>query len=121
MGRIVLIVNEDYPKDSLENWLKTEGYKPSMYEILDETLPDLLAQKIHRVGSVFGKPNWYVDNDPRVCSATMALGIPSLLVAVPFVLRPEWDVQKPIRQWDTLVSEMEKQALKAAEKTWREE
>lgn len=121
MGRIILIVNEGYEREHLEHWLKTEGYKPGMYEILDEADPELLSQKIHRVAAVFGKPSWYIDNNPAVCAKTLALGIPTLLVACPYIVRPEWTSPKEIRQWDTLVSELEAQALKAAEKTWRDE
>jgi len=120
MGRMLLVVNEDYPRDQLEAWLKTEGFKPSMYEFLDEELPDVKAQKIHRLGAVFGRPSWYVDNNSRVCSETLALGIPTLLVACPYVVRPEWSSQKEMRQWGELVKEMDTQALKAAEKTWRD-
>lgn len=121
MGRIILIVNEDYPRDKLEHWLKGEGFKPSMYEMLDESDPSLLSQKIHRIAAVFGKPHWYVDTDPEVCSKMIALGIPSLVVACPYTIRPEWNSPKEIRKWDTLVSELEEQVMRAAEKTWRDE
>jgi hypothetical protein len=118
MGRVVLVVNEEYDKEPFEQWLKKEGYKPSMYEFIDEIAPDLKAQKIHRIGSVFGRINWYVDNNARVCSETLALGIPTMVVAAPYIVRPEWDTQRELRQWDTLVTEMDNQALKAAEKSW---
>lgn len=121
MGRICLIVDEDYPADLLENWLKQEGFKPSVYQVIDEVLPDIKAEKVHRVGAIFGRPVWYVDNDPKVCAKTIALGIPTLMVGCPYVLRPEWVLQKDMRKWDDLVEEMNNQALKAAERTWRDE
>lgn len=121
MGRICLIVNEDYPRDLLEAWLKSEKFKPSMYEVIDETIPELKAEKIHRVGAVFGRPSWYVDNDPKVCAKTVALGIPTLMVGCPYVLRPEWVQQRDMREWGDLVDEMNRQALKAAERTWKDD
>lgn len=120
MGRIIVASDEAYDLPALADWLKVEGYKPSMFEVIDEPLPDLKAQRIHRLGSLFGRIQWYVDTDPRVCAHTIALGIPSLVVACPYVVRPEWVQEKDIRKWDNLVEEMESQALKAAEKTWRD-
>jgi len=121
MGRICLIVDEDYQQDLLETWLKSEKFKPSVYQIIDEKRPDLKAEKIHRVGAIFGRPSWYVDNDPHVCAHTLALGIPTLLVACPYVLRPEWVQQKDMRKWDDLVEEMNSQALRAAERSWKDD
>ncbi len=120
VGRICLVVNEDYSKMIIEDWLKKEGIKPSFYEMLDEPDPVLRAEKVHRIGAVFGKPEWYVDNDPRTCAETLKLGIPTLLIASPYLVRPEWSNMKVIREWGSLVEEMDNQALKAAEKTWRE-
>lgn len=120
VGRICLVVNEDYSKLIIEDWLKKEGIKPSFYEMLDEPDPVLRAEKVHRIGAVFGKPEWYVDNNPKTCAETLKLGIPTILVASPYVVRPEWANMKVMREWDTLVEELDNQALKAAEKTWRE-
>lgn len=120
MGRIMVISDEDYDRQLLTDWLKVEGYKPSLVDVLAEPEPDLRAQKIQRLGAVFGRVQWYVDTNPTVCAHAMALGIPCLVVASPYVIRPEWSAEKEIRQWDTLVEEMESQALKAAEKTWRD-
>ena len=120
IGRICLVVNEDYDKVVFEDWLKKEHIKPSFYEMLDEPSPNLRAEKVHRIGAVFGKPEWYVDNDPITCSETLKLGIPTILAASPYIVRPEWGGTRVIKEWDTLVQELDKQALKAAEKTWRE-
>lgn len=119
IGRICLIVNDDYERSAVEHWCKLEGYKPSFYEILDEQNPNVKAEKIHKVASIFGRPEWYIDNDPLVCAETLKLGIPTLLVACPYILRPEWDGGRVIKEWDTLVEAMEEQTLKSAEKTWR--
>lgn len=120
MGRILVVSDEDYDRSHFSDWLKMAGYKASSFECLYEPLPDLKAQRIHLLGAAFGKIEWYVDSDPKVCAETTALGIPTMLISVPFIIRPEWDKEREIRQWDTLVEEMETQALKAAERTWRE-
>lgn len=120
VGRICLIVNEDYSKLIIEDWLKKEGIKPSFYEMLDEPDPFLRAEKIHRIGAVFGKPEWYVDNDPRTCAETLKLGIPTLLIASPYLALQSWSNMKVIKEWNVLVEELDVQALKAAEKSWRE-
>jgi len=113
-------VNEDYSKLIIEDWLKKEGIKPSFYEMLDEPDPFLRAEKIHRIGAVFGKPEWYVYNNPRTCAETLKLGIPTLLIASPYLALQSWSNMKVIKEWNVLVEELDVQALKAAEKTWRE-
>ena len=120
-GRICLVVNEEYDKDLLEEWLKREGFKPSFYEFVYETQPVLRAERVHRVAAVFGKARWYVDNDPEVCAETLKLGLPTLLVASPYIIRPEWDGNKTMKSWDTLVEEVNRQALKQAMRTWKDE
>lgn len=120
-GRICLAVNEDYPREQLEEWLKKEGFKPSFYETILETQPVLVAERVHRISAVFGKAKWYVDNDPQVCAETLKLGIPTMLVASPYIIRPEWNVDKTVKPWDTLVEEVNRQHLLRANKTWRDE
>lgn len=120
-GRICLVVNEDYDKELLEEWLKREGFKPSFYEFIGEDKPTLQAERIHRVSAVFGKAKWYVDNDPEVCAQTLKLGIPTLLVATPYIIRPEWSGDKALKPWDTLVEEVNRQHLIRATKAWRDE
>lgn len=120
-GRMCLVVNERYENHLLEAWLKAEGYKPSFYEFIDDTQPSLKAERIHRLTSVFGKAQWYVDTDPLVCAETMKLGIPTLMVACPYVVRPEWGGEKNLKPWDTLVEEVNRQHLIRATRTWRDE
>jgi len=118
MGRICLIVNQEYPRDLFEAWLKKEAFKASAYEFLDFEDPILRGERIHTIGGIWGRPRWYVDNDPRVCAETMKRGIPTMLIGVPYVVRPEWGGQKVIKSWDVLVDEIDEQAIKAATKTW---
>ena len=118
MGRIILVCNEDYDRGQFTDWLKREQFKASMLDFIDTTDPVLRAEKVHRVGSAAGRIDWYIDNDPRTCAETLKLGIPTIVVAAPYIVRPEWDTGRKIKEWGSLVDELDNQALKAAEKTW---
>lgn len=119
-GRICVVSTTEYDRPQFEEWLKREQFKASVYEFIDQVDPALKAEKVHIIGSSFGRINWYVDNDPRVCAETLKLGVPTLLVACPYIVRPEWDMGRKVKEWGSLVDEMDSQALKAAEKTWRD-
>ena len=118
MGRIILVCNEDYDRTQFTEWLKREQFKASMLDFIDETDPVLRAEKVHRVGSAAGRIDWYIDNDPRTCAETLKLGIPTLVVACPYIVRPEWDGGRKFKEWGSLVEELDTQALKAAVRTW---
>lgn len=120
MGRICVVSSTEYDRPVFEDWLKRERFKASSYEFIDEVDAVLTAEKVHRIGSSFGRIDWYVDNNPRVCAETLKLGISTLLTASPYVIRPEWNGGRFIKEWGALVNEMDNQALKAAEKTWRD-
>ncbi len=119
-GRICVVSTTEYPKIQFEEWLKREQFKASVYEFLDVPDAVLKAERVHIIGSSFGRITWYVDNDPLACAETLKLGIPTLLVASPYIVRPEWGGTKTTKEWGTLVTEMDEQALKASEKSWRE-
>lgn len=119
VGRIALVVNEaPNNRDILETWLKKEGYKPAVYEVMDTHDPVLKAEKVQLLTTSFGKASWYVDNDAATCARTMRLGIPTLMVCTPWVVRPEWHEEKVPRDWDDIVAETTRQAVIRAEKTW---
>lgn len=120
MGRIILVCNEDYDRAQFAEWLKREQFKASMLDFIEVTDPVLRAEKVHRVGSAAGRIDWYIDNDPRTCAETLKLGIPTIMVASPYIVRPEWDGGRKVKDWGALVDELDTQALKAAERTWRE-
>lgn len=120
MGRIIVVCDEVYDRSQFMEWLKREQFKASMLDFLDVVDPALKAEKVHRIGSAAGRINWYIDNDPRTCAETLKLGIPTLVVASPYIIRPEWDSGRKVKEWGSLVDEMDYQALKAAEKTWRD-
>jgi len=121
MGRIILVCNDVYDRSQFMDWLKREQFKASMLDFIDQTDPVLIAESVHRIGSAAGRINWYVDNNPSTCRETLKLGIPTLVVASPYILRPEWGTDYKVKEWGNLVTEMETQALKSAEKTWRDE
>ena len=120
MGRIILVCNEDYDRGQFTDWLKREQFKASMLDFIDVTDPVLRAEKVHRIGSAAGRIDWYIDNDPRTCAETLKLGIPTIVIAAPYIVRPEWDTGRKIKDWGSLVDELDNQALKAAERTWRD-
>lgn len=118
MGRLCVVSTVEYDRMQFEEWLKREKFKASSYEFIDQVDPVLIAERTHIIGSAFGRINWYVDNNPRVCAETLKLGIPTLVVASPYIVRPEWSDVKRVKEWGSLVEEMDSQALKAAEKSW---
>jgi hypothetical protein len=118
MGRICIIVNQDYERELFEGWLKKEGVKAASYEFILFDDPILKAERIHTVAAVWGKAKWYVDNDPRVCAETLKRGIPTIVAVSPYVVRPEWDGGRMVKSWESLVDEIDTQALKAANRTW---
>ena len=118
MGRLGLVVDECKDRFILEHWLKTNNVKAAVYEILDTTKPTLKAEKVHHIGMAIGRSGWYIDVDPHTIAETLRLGIPSLLVANPYILRPEWAGEPTVRPWDDLVTEIDNQKLMQAEKEW---
>jgi hypothetical protein len=121
LGRIALIVDEDEDRDVLEHWLKIYNIRAAMYEIIDSTDPVIKAERVHRMLGAMGRPNdWYVDVDPATIAQTLSRGIPSLLFAVPYVVRPEWNGETRARSWGSLVEEIDKQQIKRAERNWDE-
>lgn len=120
MGRIFLIVDQCDKPEHLETWLVREGFKAFQYEILDSNDPVIKAERVHQLSASLGRTNWYVDNDPRTVSRTLERGISSLLVAVPYTIRPEWVAPKQVKPWGEMVEEMDRQAEMRNRKTWNE-
>lgn len=120
LGRIALVVDQDVDMYVFEHWLKVNNVKASVYEVLDVVAPDLKAEKVQRLAATLGKVDWYVERDPVAAAHTLRLGIPTLVVANPYVVRPEWTDASGGRTWDTLVKEIDRQAIMKAEKQWGE-
>ncbi len=119
-GRICVVSTTEYDRTQLEEWLKREKFKASSYDFIDFIDPALRAERVHIIGSAFGRINWYVDNDAATCAETLKLGIPTMVIASPYIIRPEWDGGRKLKGWDSLVDEINSQALKAAERDWRD-
>jgi hypothetical protein len=124
IGRLGLVIDGYENTEHLEYWLKSEDIRAATYEQLDlppEGDPVLKADKIQLYMSIWGRADWYVDNDPKVAVELLRLGIPTLMAVTPYVVRPEWSPTTPVkpRDWDTLVEEITKQKIDSTEKTWK--
>lgn len=117
-GRLAVVVDEDVNISIFEHWLKVNGVKAALYEVLDTTNPQTKAEKVHKLAMLHGRSDWYIDNDPDTCAITLRLGIPTLFVANPYTVRPEWSGIKRARPWTELVDEVNHQAEMRAERTW---
>lgn len=99
-------------------WLKREGFKASTVDIIEETGSPAKVDRVLSLNAVYGRIDWYVDIDPAAIAGVTHHGIPTILMTVPHTVRSEWVDVKKVKGWDTLVTELESQALSKAEKTW---
>lgn len=123
-GRIVLVADEDTDLNLLKEWLKRESFKPSIIHIADGMHlhgQNARSGAVWWVNSNVGKITWYIDTDPACCADALKMGVATLLVAIPTVIRPEWSGRPDMRPWDVLVGEMNAQAMKRSEKEWNDE
>lgn len=120
LGRMAVVVDESVDLAIFEHWLKLNGIKAAVYDVLDTHDPMIKAEKIHKLSMAMGRSDWYIDNDPVTAAITMKLGIPTLLVCNPYIVRPEWVGTKAQKPWDALVQEIDEQAEMKANKTWGE-
>lgn len=121
MGRIYMIVDKSYDLELTKGWLKRENYKVSaLYQTTDIVRDGSSdrADAVWNVASVLGRPHFYVDSDHKTCELVLKQGIPTILVSVPEFIRPEFRGSQPLRSWDTIVEELEVQALNRSEKEW---
>lgn len=121
IGRMAVVVNEVNRTDLLEVWLKINGVKAAMYDVLDTSDPLLKSEKIQILLAAAGGHSMYLDTDPKTVEHMMRAGIPSMLVCQPYVVRQEWSSVKQMRGWEDLVQEVDRQALLRSEKSWRDE
>jgi hypothetical protein len=122
LGRLGVVVDEIPSQAILEHWLRVNGVKAVIYEVLETTDPQIKAEKVQRLMMSVGIQDWYIDTDPRTVALTLRMGIPSMLIANPYVLRPEWleDAGGP-RPWGELVTEMDSQLELRAARAWKED
>ena len=122
-GSVVLIIEADSLLAEVQGWLMREGFKPSLIQIEDEPFnsgESSRANAVWKVSSGVGKVSWYFDVDPEACAQTLQKGIPSILVGIPSIIRPEWRNPKVIKGWDTLSQEISVQKARRAEQLWEE-
>lgn len=121
-GRICLLVDDvdKHQQQLVIEWLKKENFKPGSVDFYWEKGPDVRLDRVRAIQAAHSKVDWYIDTDPLAVSKVIKDGIPTLLVTVPFVVRPEWDEPRKIVAWDELSNTIETQALKKAERTWQE-
>ena len=119
-GHVGLVVNLDIAhedKDILETWLTREGVKAAFYEAVGPN-PAIREEKIHRLSTLYGKADWYVDSDVEMCVRLLKLGVPSFVYANPQIIRPEWHDDPTPRPWDELAAELDRQATVLQTKNW---
>lgn len=119
-GRLAILATGVTNTPLLLEWLKKEGYKASTVDIFEGNHTDDKVERVTAFNAAYGKINWYIDTDPVTVSRVARMGIPTLLLTVPDVVRPEWSDERVPKSWETLVEEIENQALAKAERTWNE-
>ena len=119
-GRILLVADKRDPLEHVQNWLKRENFKPSMIDLSFDNSSEAKIERARHLRAVHGNVHWFMDTNPDVVRQCLRDGIPSLLVAVPYVARPEWHYEKERKSWDDLSAELDQQALLRAEERWRE-
>jgi len=117
-GRMVIFAAGIEKQEACLHWLKQEGFKASAVDTITETDVDTKVERIEVLHAVYGKVTWYIDIDPHVVARVSHNGIPTLLVTVPHVVRPEWSEQRTKKGWDAVVQEIEAQQMAKAERTW---
>ena len=121
-GRICLLVNDvaKHQHQLVMEWLKRENYKPGSIDFHWEKGSENRLDRVRALHAAHTNIDWYIDTDPEAVSKVLKDGIPTLLVSVPFTIRPEWEEPRTNIAWDKLSNELENQALKKAEREWTE-
>ena len=119
-GRMMVFAAGVSNYDGCLQWLKREGFKASTVDVIADTHVDTKVERIEVLHALYGKVTWYIDVDPNVVAKVSRNGIPTLLVTVPHVVRPEWSEQREKKGWEAVVQEIEAQQLARAERTWND-
>lgn len=121
-GRIcVLINNIEKPHYEIAmEWLKRENFKPGSIDFHWEKGSENRLDRVRALHAIHSKIDWYIDNDAESIAKVLKDGIPTLMVSTPFTIRPEWEEDRVIVGWDKLSEELNNQALKKAEREWKE-
>lgn len=119
-GRVSIMATGIKNTQILLEWLKREGFKASTVDIVEDDHPDTKVDRVASFNAVYGLIYWYIDVDPVAVAKVAHMGIPTLLLTVPDIVRPEWVDNRVPKSWETLVEEIETQALAKAERTWND-
>lgn len=117
-GRMMVFAAGVTNQEGCLQWLKREGFKASSVDVIENTHVDTKVERIEVLHALYGRITWYIDTDPHVVAKVSRNGIPTLLVTVPHVIRPEWSEERTKKGWDAVVQEIEAQQLARAERTW---
>jgi len=117
-GRMAVFASGVTNEQGCLEWLKREGFKASTVDFIAESTVEARVERIQNLHAVYGRINWYIDIDPRVIAKVSHNGIPTLLMTVPHIVRPEWSEARTKKAWDTIVEEVDAQALARAERNW---
>lgn len=120
-GRLIVLATGITNTPMLLEWLKREGYKASAVDIIEDNHEDIKVERVAALNAAYGKLQWYVDIDPLVVARVARMGVPTLLLTVPDVVRPEWSEGRVPKKWEALVEEIETQALAKAERNWNDD
>lgn len=108
---------DERKKEIFEEWLKRENVKAQYYEEIGTNI-DLQVEKIHRLSTMFGRADWYIDSDVPLMTRLLTKGVRCLVYANPQIIMPEWHESRSVRPWDELAAELDRQAALLAERNW---
>lgn len=122
-GAVGLVLKDDLyeptRKAIFEDWLKRENIKASFYEEIG-TEPRIQEEKVHRLSTMFGRADWYIDSDVDLCTRLVKRGVRCFIYVNPQIIMPEWHEHRPVRSWGDLKAEMDRQAEMLSERSWGE-
>lgn len=122
-GRM-LVLADGVKKDGMNGqqilleWLKKENFKAASVDMVEDTGAEVKHDRVISLSAAYGTPHWFIDVDPEAIAKVAHYGIPTLLVTIPHIVRPEWVEGRDIKSWDTLVQEIDNQKLAQNERNW---
>lgn len=117
-GKLIMLIAGCTDTQMMTTWAKAEGFKYATLDLIEGTTPEAVRDRVRDLNAVFGKIDWFVDNNARTVKLVMEDAIPCLLTCLPAFVRPEWRQGRTRERqvWDDLVREVEVQSLYRASK-----